>query len=59
MTETIIGRFYKHMIELAFPKMVNTVLTVDLIFPLRKLKPQSMKKKSKSITGKKGHFLGQ
>lgn len=45
MTETIIGRFYKHMIELAFPKMVNTVLTVDFIFPLRKLKPQSMKKK--------------
>lgn len=47
------------MIEPAFPKMVNTVLTADFTFPLRKLKPQSVKKLSKSITEKRGHFLGQ
>lgn len=44
------------MIELAFPKMVNTVLTADFTSPLRKPKPQSMKKLSKRITEKKGTF---
>ena len=45
------------MMELAFSKIINTVLTVDFTFPQRKTKPQPAGKKS--VSEKRGRFLGQ